>query len=193
MPISIGTRSRGVMQLAGELADVALVGVRDLSPATAATYRAWLAEGAARAGRDAGSIEVAPRLTLCVSSDGALARRSVKRYVAHYLVVAPPADLDIEPDRFARLRTAIDVATGWYFDTDRYDPPEIDELVDDDLVARFAIAGTPEECVAPVVAAAGLGFDSVSLNLAPVCRPGASMYDGLRETIEGAARVREAL
>ena len=38
---------------------------------------------------------------------------------------------------------------------------------------------------------AELGFDSFSLNLAAVLRP--TMYEGLAETIDGAARVLAAL
>ena len=87
VPVSIGTRSPQVMRLAGELADIALVGARNITPAIAEQYRTWLAEGAARVGRDASTIDVAPRLTLCVSNDGDLARRSMKRYAAHYAAI----------------------------------------------------------------------------------------------------------
>src|SRR6202007_437267 len=80
VPISIGSRSPQGMRLAGGAADIALVG----APPTAAEYRMWLAEGAARAGRSLDEIDIAPRLTLCISRDGDLARRSLKRYVAHY-------------------------------------------------------------------------------------------------------------
>ena len=126
VPISVGTRSRQVMQLAGELADIALVGARHFTPEIAQQYYRWLSEGAARAGRRVADIDVAPRLTLCVSSDGELARRSVVRYVAHYLAIIRPAEID--PDRLAAIDDALGRATGWYFDLDRYDPPELFDL-----------------------------------------------------------------
>src|ERR1700722_9184712 len=53
VPIAIGTRSEQVMRLAGELADIALVGARHLTPEIVAQYRGWLGQGAARAGRSA--------------------------------------------------------------------------------------------------------------------------------------------
>ena len=56
--IAIGTRSRQVMRLAGEHADIALVGARYLTPPLVAQYRQWLAEGAATAGRAVEAIEV---------------------------------------------------------------------------------------------------------------------------------------
>lgn len=55
------------------------------------------------------------------------------------------------------------------------------------LAERFAVAGTPAECVSQMRRVAALGFDSCCLNLAAVLRP--TMYDGLAETIDGAARV----
>lgn len=182
VPISIGTRSPGVMRLAGEIADIALVGGRYLSPAIASTYRGWLTEGAERVGRDPATLEVAPRLTLCCSPDGALARRSVKRYVAHYVDLIRPAELDLDPAWLERVRAALARSSGWYFDHDRYDDPEIDELIDEDLVRRFAIAGTPDECVELTREVLDLGFTSVSMNLAFPMRD--SMAAGLRETIE---------
>jgi 5,10-methylenetetrahydromethanopterin reductase len=189
VPISIGTRSPAVMRLAGELADVALVGARYLSPALAEQYRTWLAEGARRAGRDPSSIEVAPRMTLCVSRDGGLARRSVKRYVAHYLALIRPPDVGVTDERIAAIESALARATGWYFDHDRFDPPELDELVSDDMVDRFAIAGTPEECALHAARLRAMGFTSVSMNLAAVRRD--TLAAGLGETIESFAEVIE--
>jgi 5,10-methylenetetrahydromethanopterin reductase len=189
VPISIGTRSPQVMRLAGEVADIALVGGRTIDAGIAAQYRGWLAEGAARVGRDVAAIEVAPRLTLCVSKDGALARRSLKRYVAHYAALIRPRDL-LERDGgvwMQRVEAALARSSGWYFDHHRVDDPEIDELVDDDLVRRFAIAGTPDECAELTRDVMALGFASISMNLAAPRRK--TMFDGLRETIEGSADV----
>ena len=185
VPISVGTRSRQVMQLAGELADIALVGARHFTPAMADQYRGWLAEGAARVGRDAGEVEVAPRLTLCVSDDAALARASVVRYVAHYLAIIRPPELD--PDRLAAIEEALARSTGWDFDLDRHDDPALVDLVPDEWITNYAVVGTPAEVVDQLAAIAELGFTSASLNLAAVMR--ADMATGLRETIDGFAAV----
>jgi 5,10-methylenetetrahydromethanopterin reductase len=187
VPVSIGSRSAQVMRLAGELADVALVGGRLIDATVAAQYRGWLAEGAARVGRDPATIEVAPRLTLCISPDGQLARNSLKRYVGHYAMLIRPVDL-VEREGgawLARVEAALARSTGWYFDHDRVDDPELDVLIDDDLVRRFAVAGTPDECAELADAVLDLGFDSASMNLAAPRRE--SMYAGLRETLEHSA------
>ena len=191
VPIAIGSRSPQVMRLAGELADTALVGGRYLSAGVAAQYRAWIAEGAARAGRSPGEIEVAPRLTLCVSRDGDLARRSVKRYVAHYVVLIRPPELALDATWVARVEAALARSRGWYFDLDRSDDPEIDVLVDDDLVRRFAIAGTPDECVALAKEVLSHGFTSASFNLAAPLRP--SLYEGLAEVLDHSGEVLDGL
>lgn len=185
VPISIGTRSRQVMRLAGEVADVALVGARHFTPELANQYQSWLAEGAQRVGRDPGEIEVAPRLTLCVSDDPVLARASVVRYVAHYLAIIRPASLD--PDRLAAIDAALGRSRGWYFDLDRYDDPQLFDLVPDEWITNYAVVGTPNEVVDQLEAISELGFTSGSLNLAAVMR--SDMATGLRETIEGFARV----
>lgn len=191
VPIAIGTRSPGVMKLAGEVADVALVGARHLTPEIVARYRGWLAEGAARVGRDVDSIEVLPRVTLCVSEDEELAVDSVKRYAAHYLDILGDHGPPVDRQRRLEIVATLADARGWYFDLDRYDPPEMLRLVDAELARQFAIVGTPSQCAEQLRALMDLGFDGVSCNLAAVQRE--SMYVGLRETIEGAGEVLRLL
>ena len=89
------------------------------------------------------------------------------------------------------LEAALARSRGWYFDHDRYDDPELDRLIDDDLVRRFAIAGTPTECAELTADVLGLGFTSASMNLAAPTR--ASMYEGLKETLENSAEVLSVL
>ena len=193
VPVSIGSRSPQVMRLAGELADVALVGGRIIDARIADEYRTWVREGADRVGRAVDEIEVAPRLTLCVSTDGDRARRSLTRYVAHYASLIRPPDL-VERDGGAWMRqiqAALARSRGWYFDHDRFDDPELAVLVDDELVERFAVAGTPQECAVLTRNVLDLGFDSVSMNLAAPQR--SSMYEGLKETLEGSAEMLELL
>ncbi|MEP6661406.1 MAG: LLM class flavin-dependent oxidoreductase [Acidimicrobiales bacterium] len=193
VPISIASRSPQVMRLAGEVADIALVGARHIDARIAGEYRTWLADGAARAGRSLDEIDIAPRLTLCISRDGDLARRSLKRYVAHYAAIIRPDDL-LERDGgrwMAEVEAALSRSTGWYFDHERLDDPDLVRLVDDDLVRRFAIAGTPDECAELTRDVMSLGFTSASMNIAAPCRR--SMYEGLHETLENSAELLSLL
>lgn len=189
VPIAIGTRSPRVAGIAGELADRALVGARYLTAGLAADYRSWVAAGAARAGRDPASVEIAPRLTLCCSSDAAAAYDTMRRDAAEFLVTLRPPDLELDPGRFDAIASALSTARGWYFDPEAYHPPELDALVDDRLVEAFSLCGNGDHLVSQFRRVAEMGFTSVSCKLAPVRRPGWSMLDGLRETITTAAAV----
>jgi 5,10-methylenetetrahydromethanopterin reductase len=191
VPIAIGTRSEMVMKLAGEVADVALVGARHLTPQIVERYRGWLAAGAARVGRDVDEVEVLPRVTLCISDDPDLAIESVKRFAAHYLDILGPYGPPVDPARRDAILATLTDATGWYFDLDRYDPPEMLRLIDADLARKFAIVGTPEQCAEQMQALLDLGFDGVSCNLAAVNRD--SMFDGLGETIRGSREMLRLL
>ena len=175
------------MQLAGEVADVALVGARHLTPDLVARYRQWLAEGAARSGRDIAAIEVMPRITLCVSNDEARAIASVKRYAAHYLEILGDRGPPVPAEKRSAILDVLRQARGWYFDLERHDPPALFDLVDDELARAFAVVGTPAQCAAQVRSLLSLGFEGVSCNLAPVIRD--SNYLGLKETLDGASEM----
>jgi 5,10-methylenetetrahydromethanopterin reductase len=193
VPIAIGTRSPSVARLAGELADRALVGARYLSPNFAAQYRSWVAQGAQQAGRNPTSVEIAPRLTLCCSTDRDAAYATQRRDAAEFLVTLRPDDLAVEPERLAAIEAALRRAKGWYFDPEAYHPPELDDLVDDGLVEAFSICGGADDLVPQFARVAAMGFSSVSLKLAPVRMPGWSMLDGLRETVRTAAKAIPAI
>ncbi len=88
-------------------------------------------------------MEIAPRLTLCVSPDGAAARQSVKLHAAYYLTLLKPPEIAIEAERMARIEAAVRRASGWYFAPDVSYPAELHDLIGDNVVEQFAIAGTP--------------------------------------------------
>ena len=106
-------------------------------------------------------------------------------YAAHYLSLGSVEQSGLEPERFRRIRRLAGEATGWYFEPEVRYSAELDQLITSDLIERFAVAGTPKECLDQVRLIAGMGYDSVSMNVAAVRRPGGSMHSGMRETIEG--------
>ena len=185
VPVVVGTRSRQVAVLAGSMADAVVVGAREMRADALERYRGWVHQGARAAGREPGEVEVAPRVTLCVSQDGEAARRSVTLYTAHYLSLGNVEQSGLEPERFEIIRRLAGEATGWYFEPEVGYSAELDELITPDLIERFAVAGTPKECLDQVRLIAGMGYDSISMNVAAVRRPGESMNSGMRETVEG--------
>ena len=189
IPVVVGTRSRQVAMLAGSMADAVVVGAREMRADALERYRDWVHQGARAAGRDPDEVEIAPRVTLCVSQDGEMARRSVTLYAAHYLSLGSVEQSGLEPERFEMIRRLAGEATGWYFEPEVRYSAELDQLINPDLIERFAVAGTPKECLDQVRLIAGMGYDSISMNVAAVRRPGGSMYSGMRETIEGLGEV----
>jgi 5,10-methylenetetrahydromethanopterin reductase len=183
VPILIGTRSPKVAKLAGEIADIIVIGARYISDRQLTNYLGWISEGAVKAERDIGTVEIAPRLTICASSDGELAKQSVKLYAAYYLALLNPPDLPIEEDKLQKISNAVRKVKGWYFSPSVQYPEEIDNLVDEEIVDKFAVAGTPDECIAKIRRMISrYGFRSISLNVASVRRK--NIFDGMVETVK---------
>jgi 5,10-methylenetetrahydromethanopterin reductase len=183
VPILIGTRSPRIAKLAGELADIIVIGARYISDQQLTNYLRWISEGASHARRDIDSIELAPRLTICASNDGQLARQSVKLYAAHYLALLRPPDVLIEDSKLQKIIEAVSRVKGWYFSPNVQYPKEIDNLIDQEIVDKFAVAGTPDECIEKIRdIITRYRFRSVSLNVAAVRRE--KIFDGIAETIK---------
>jgi 5,10-methylenetetrahydromethanopterin reductase len=192
VPILIGTRSPRVAKLAGEIADIIVIGARYISDKQLKDYLHWVSEGAIRAKRDIGNLEIAPRLTICASVDGELAKQSVKFYAAYYLALLKPPDLAIEDDKLQKIINAVRRAKGWYFSNNVQYPREIDSLVDEEIIDKFAVAGTTEECIAKIRnVVSRYKFRSVSLNVAAVRRK--NIFDGMAETVRSLGEIIEGV
>jgi hypothetical protein len=73
------------------------------------------------------------------------ARRSKasKLHATYYLTLLKPPEIAIEPERMTWIEAAVRRASGWYFAPDVSYPAELHDLIGDDVVEQFAIAGTP--------------------------------------------------
>src|SRR5215210_6695897 len=192
VPILIGTRSPRIAKLAAEVADIIVIGARYISNQQLTNYLRWISEGAAHARRDIDSLEVAPRLTVCASGDGKLARESVKLYAAYYLALLRPPDMLIEETKLQKIIDAVRRVKGWYFSPNVEYPKEIHSLVDEEIVDKFAVAGTPDECIEKIRnIITRYRFRSVSLNVAAVRRE--KIFDGMAETIKSIGDIIQGL
>lgn len=192
VPILIGTRSPRIAKLAAEVADIIVIGARYISNQQLTNYLRWISEGAAHARRDIDSLEVAPRLTICASGDGELAKQSVKLYAAYYLALLRPPDLLIEDAKLQKIIDAVKRVKGWYFSPNVQYPKEIDKLIDEEIVDKFAVAGTPDECIAKIKdIITRYRFRSISLNVAAVRRE--RVFDGMAETIKSFGDIIQGL
>lgn len=139
VPILLGTWGEKLAAVAGELADEVKLG-GCANPAMVPLMQQWIAVGEQLAGRQAGSVGVVVGAVCVVDVDGRAAKNSVKRDLALYLPVVAGLDrtIQIEPERLERISRLVD--TG--------ERDEAAALISDDLLAKFAFAGTPDDIIA---------------------------------------------
>jgi 5,10-methylenetetrahydromethanopterin reductase len=166
LPILTAAMGEQALRLCGELADGVIVS-NLVPPAFTRRATAIINEAAARAARPEPR-EIVQYVPCAVSDDGAQARRLAKRSVASMLMAyattasaatrAAMSDYG-RPDDFARAMTRLR----------RGDAPE--DVIDDRLLAEYAIAGTPGECLAQCAVYADAGV--TELAVAPIGERGA--------------------
>ena len=120
VPLLIGTWSPKTAALAGEIADEVKIG-GTANPEMVRRMREWVDVGTRRAGRSPEDVGIVVGAVTVVAEDGAAARRLARSAVAMYL------------DVVGRLDPTTDVPAGGTFA--------------DDVLDRFAMAGTPEQVI----------------------------------------------
>jgi len=152
LPFLLGTwGSTTVRACIGEVAEVKVGGTAN--PALVPRYLAVIDDAVRQAGRKAGDVGLVVGCVSVVARDGRVARDLARRKAALYLGVIADLDptLGVEPDRLARIRAA---AAAYEFDTAAKEIP-------DALLARVALAGTPDEVAAQADALYAAGVHRV--------------------------------
>ncbi len=149
--LDTGPVNAKLMEASGELADGVQLGAL-VSPGYVRWARERLAVGAARAGRDLDEITVASNVLMSVDADRRAARTAVRAVLAYYLwrvegVVIEQSGAD--PDNVAAVRAAV---------SDR-GPTEAADLVSDQVIDTFAVAGTVDDVVDGLAHFATAGLD----------------------------------
>jgi probable F420-dependent oxidoreductase len=158
VPVSIAAVGPKMLELAGEVADGVILGAIH-SPAYLAEVRRRLAAGAARADRDAASV-IVHAMSLCAASADREESRRIARGAIAYTVQYPHYRKRIAEEGFGALAEAV---------AEKVRAHEQDEalaLIDDDMVDRFTICGTPAECHAAMRRVSG-EIDAVMLTMPP--------------------------
>jgi 5,10-methylenetetrahydromethanopterin reductase len=175
IPIFVSAEGPKGLRLAGRAADGVILGTGfDLRVYNWAKQR--ISEGAAEAGRKESDVAVIAAGMLCVGDDGNEARRIVRNRLAnraHHnfrftLETVPPEELEA----IKTFMSAFDVMKPM---EDRVDP----DLVNDYLVHRFSIAGTPTECIERIEGLRAAGVEHLMLT------PARKVY---HETVETFAK-----
>jgi len=153
IPVLVAARGPRMLSLAGEKADIVHLASLFLGRESRADDLARVAEGARRAERDGGGLEIDISVTVSASRDRAAARRAALRNAAQSILWYAGAD------RYGRQRewsvprgfvvpasTVDALAAGWDMWRDPRLPDELGALVGDDVLDQFTVWGEPEEC-----------------------------------------------
>jgi len=138
IPLLIGTWGAQLAAYAGEVAAEIKVG-GSANQAIVAPMRARIAPGAAKVGRSPEAVGIVLGAVTVVDEDGERARTKVRQEVARYLPVVAPLDptVALDPELLARIAAAVA----------RDDLAAAGALVPDDVLDRFAYAGTPAQII----------------------------------------------
>jgi 5,10-methylenetetrahydromethanopterin reductase len=148
VPLLIGTWGPKLAALAGELADEVKVG-GSANPEMVAAMRNWIAVGSALVRRPAAQVGIILGAVTVVDEDGGRARIRAREEVARYLPVVAPFDptFAMEPGLFSRVDKLVH----------QRDFSAAGALIPDDVLARFAFAGTPSEVTAQAASVLAAG------------------------------------
>lgn len=137
-PILIGTWGKRLCALAGELADEVKVG-GSANPDLVPIIQAYIAVGEQKVSREVESVGVVMGAVTVVDDDREHARRMAKRAVALYLPVVASLDttLDISPELIVRIRDFVN----------QHDYESAVQNISDELLERFAFAGTSDDII----------------------------------------------
>lgn len=176
VPIYIAASAPKILRLAGRIADgvIVLVGT---APHFVEAALATIETGAKESGRSLADLHVVLWTPTAIDADRTRARDLVRAHVSR--VVIRPLPAEVGP----HLQSAVDRIRETY-DYYHHMDTEADhaDLVPDELVDMFALAGTPQECRERVHELAKMGLDQVSI--VPFVRPGESREPTIRTFAE---------
>ena len=163
VPISIAARGPRILQLAGEVADGAIIG--GFADEHGIRYaEEMIGRGAERAGRELSEIDRMAWLYTSVDDDPQVARIAVSKQVLASLVTSRPIldqlDLDLPRSLIDHLEAA-----GWAYPS--VTAEQASALLPDHIVDAFAVYGTPADCARRLSAIRALGIDHVCFVLFP--------------------------
>ncbi|MFI6741833.1 LLM class flavin-dependent oxidoreductase [Nonomuraea sp. NPDC050451] len=181
VPIYIAASAPKILELAGRVADgvIALVGT---APQFIEAALARIEAGARASGRCLGDLDVVLWTPTAINDDSDEAKDLVRAHVARVVIRPLPAAVsESQQAAIDRIRQSYDYYHHMDTEADHAD------LVSDELVDLFALAGTPAECRVRLKQIAEHGVDQVSI--VPFVRPGQSKAPTLRAFAEIAGEI----
>jgi 5,10-methylenetetrahydromethanopterin reductase len=172
IPIYIAASAPKILKMSGRIADgvIVLVGT---APHFIKAALDTIETGAKEAGKELSDLHIVLWTPTAIQDDGREARDLVRAHVSRVVIRPLPAEID------PTLQAQVDKIRESY-DYYHHMDTEADhaDIVPDELVDLFALAGTPDECRARLEEIKDLGIDQVSI--VPFVRPGQSRAGTIR-------------
>lgn len=196
LPILIAARGRKMLELAGEIADVVHVASYFMDLPHRRRELERVRHGAERAGRRPGTYEIDISMACCVSDDREAARRAARRPAAQGILWMAAAERYskerrdwIRPPEFDVPAHVVAALSRWDFWTQYELPPELGALITDDILDRFSLAGTPEECAQRVRALRSELPEMTGVRLYAIAPAGKRRSEAYAEMMEPLSRM----
>lgn len=138
IPLQIGTWGRKLAALAGEMADEVKIG-GSANPDMIPLMADHIAVGEARAGREAGSVNIVIGAVSVVDEDRDAARWMARKAVSLYMPIVSKLDttLSIDPELMTRVQAHVSAG----------DADGAARLIPDEILDRFIFAGAPADII----------------------------------------------
>jgi 5,10-methylenetetrahydromethanopterin reductase len=153
LPILIAARGKKMLELAGEVADIVHLASFFVNPGHHRDNLEHVVRGAARAGRSLDRFEVDISMPCSISDDRDAARRAAKRPAAQGILWTAAAERYsrdrtdwVRPPQFSVPEDVIQALASWDFWTQARFPDHLADMISDEVLDQFALAGTAEEC-----------------------------------------------
>lgn len=200
LPVLIAARGPRMLELAGELADIVHLASFFVNAGHHRDNLAHVREGAARAGRSMGSFEIDISMPCSVSEDREAARRAARRPAAQGILWTAAAERYsrdrkdwIRPPQFDVPEHVIEGLARWDFWTQPTLAAELADLISDEVLDQFALAGTPEECAERLRHLQRELPEVTGVRLYAVPPAGTPLFEGYADMIRGFGKVAAAI
>jgi 5,10-methylenetetrahydromethanopterin reductase len=176
IPVYIAASAPKILKMSGRIADGVIVLVGTAPEFIEAALRT-IEAGAKESGRSLSDLHIVLWTPTAIAEDRVEARDLVRAHVSRVAIRPLPAEID------PSLQAAVDKIRDSYNYYEHMDTEAAHaDLVPDELVDLFALAGTQEECAKRLTEIRSLGIDQVSI--IPFVRPGQSKEPTIRTFAE---------
>jgi 5,10-methylenetetrahydromethanopterin reductase len=196
LPFLIAARGKKMLELAGELGDIVHLASFFVNAGHHRENLAHVAKGAERAGRQMGSFEIDISMPCSVSEDRAAARRAAKRPAAQGILWTAAAERYskdrtdwVRPAQFNVPEHVVEALASWDFWTQAHFPDRLADLITDDVLDQFALAGTPEECAQRLRDLGRQLPEVTGVRIYAVPPANKPLFDGYVDMVKGFGRV----